>query len=41
VTSVLSTPIVKYLERTGIQGASVQMLRHTIAIHYLAKSRDL
>jgi len=31
----------KYMERAGIEGASVHTLRHTMATHYLAKGGDL
>jgi site-specific recombinase XerD len=31
----------KYLDRAGIEGASVHTLRHTMATHYLAKGGDL
>ena len=33
--------VMKYLERAGIEGASVHTLRHTMATHYLAKGGDL
>jgi site-specific recombinase XerD len=31
----------KYMDRAGIEGASVHTLRHTMATHYLAKGGDL
>jgi len=33
--------VMKYLERAGIQDASVHTLRHAMATHYLAKGGDL